>query len=101
MLADELARTHAGAAASLREGMQETLTVTRLGCGWLNRTLASTNPCESMIETVRRVSPNVKYWSSGDRQHHPGVATARRSSNATRTRSSPTGPSSWTMKMTS
>ena len=30
-----------------------------------------------------------------------GVATARRSSNATRTRSSPTGPSSWTMKMTS
>ena len=82
MLADELARTHAGVAASLREGMQETLTVTRLGCGWLNRTLASTNPCESMIETVRRISPSVKYWSSGDRQHHPGVATARRSSNA-------------------
>ena len=30
-LADELARTHPGAAASLREGMEETLTVTRLG----------------------------------------------------------------------
>jgi putative transposase len=51
-LADELAGSHPGAAASLREGMQETLTVTRLGVrGRLKRTLASTNPCESMIET--------------------------------------------------
>jgi len=66
-LADELAHSHPGAAASLREGMQETLTVTRLGVrGRLKRTLASTNPCESMIETVRRVARNVKHWSSGD-----------------------------------
>ena len=66
-LADELARSHPGAAASLREGMEETLTVTRLGVrGRLKRTLASTNPCESMIETVRRISRNVKHWSSGD-----------------------------------
>jgi putative transposase len=67
MLADELARTHPGAAASLREGMQETLTVTRLGVGGrLKRTLASTNPCESMIDTVRNVSRNVKRWQNGD-----------------------------------
>ena len=67
MLADELARTHPGAAASLREGMQETLTVTRLGVrGRLKRTLASTNPCESMIDTVRRVARNVKHWHNGD-----------------------------------
>jgi putative transposase len=67
VLADELARTHPGAAASLTEGMQETLTVTRLGVrGRLKRTLASTNPCESMIETVRRVTRNVKRWQSGD-----------------------------------
>jgi putative transposase len=66
-LTDELARSHPGAAASLREGMEETLTVTRLGVrGRLKRTLASTNPCESMIETVRRISRNVKHWSSGD-----------------------------------
>jgi putative transposase len=66
-LADELARTDPGAAASLREGIEETLTVTRLGVrGRLKRTLASTNPCESMIETVRRISRNVKHWSSGD-----------------------------------
>jgi putative transposase len=66
-LADELARSHPGAASSLREGMQETLTVTRLGVrGRLKRTLASTNPCESMIETVRRISRNVKRWHNGD-----------------------------------
>jgi putative transposase len=47
--------------------MEETLTVTRLGVrGRLKRTLASTNPCESMIETVRRVARNVKRWQSGD-----------------------------------
>ena len=39
---------------SLREGMEETLTVTRLGItGKLKPTLQSTNPCESMISTVR------------------------------------------------
>ena len=43
-LADELARTHPGAAASLREGTEETLTVTRLGVRRrLKRTLASTD----------------------------------------------------------
>ncbi len=67
VLSDELARSHPGAAASLREGMEETLTVTRLGVrGRLKRTLASTNPCESMIDTVRRVARNVKRWQNGD-----------------------------------
>jgi len=66
-LADDLARSHPGAAASLREGMAETLTVTRLQIrGALKRTLESTNPCESMIECVRRTSRNVKRWQSGD-----------------------------------
>jgi putative transposase len=47
--------------------MAETLTVTRLGVrGRLKRTLASTNPCESMIDNVRRVSRNVKRWQNGD-----------------------------------
>jgi putative transposase len=67
VLADELARTDPGAAGSLREGMEETLTIARLGVrGQLKRTLASTNPCESMIETVRRTSRNVKRWKNGD-----------------------------------
>jgi transposase-like protein len=66
-LADELERTHPGAAGSLREGMEETLTVTRLGIkGKLRRTLESTNPCESMIDCVRTTQRNVKHWSSGE-----------------------------------
>jgi putative transposase len=66
-LADELDRTHPGAAGSLREGMEETLTVIRLGInGKLKRTLESTNPAESMIDTVRTTQRNVKNWSSGE-----------------------------------
>jgi len=67
LLAAELERSHPGAAASLREGLEETLTLTRLGIkGNLKRTLESTNPCESMIECVRRSARNVKRWQSGD-----------------------------------
>src|SRR4051812_36620802 len=68
-LAGELDRSYPGAAGSLREGMDETLTLTltRLGVtGSLRRTLESTNPCESMIEIVRRTQRNVKRWSSGE-----------------------------------
>ena len=66
-LAIELEHEHPGAAASLREGMEETLTVTRLGItGKLKRTLQSTNPRESMIGTVRAIQRNVKNWSSGE-----------------------------------
>ncbi len=67
LLAGELERSHPGAASSLREGMAETLTLTRLGItGKLKATLESTNPCESMIECVRRSSRNVKRWQNGD-----------------------------------
>jgi putative transposase len=56
-----------GAAASLAEGLEETLTLTRLGIrGRLKKTLASTNPIESMIEIIRRTSRNVKRWQSSD-----------------------------------
>jgi putative transposase len=66
-LAGELDRTYPGAAGSLREGMEETLTLSRLGVtGNLKRTLESTNPCESMLEIVRRTQRNVKRWSSGE-----------------------------------
>ncbi len=66
-LARELDRSYPGAAGSLREGMEETLTLTRLGVrGNLKRTLESTNPCESMLEIVRRTQRNVKRWSSGE-----------------------------------
>ena len=66
-LASELEHSHPGAASSLNEGLQETLTLTRLGIhGRLKKTLASTNPIESMIEIIRRTSRNVKRWQNGD-----------------------------------
>ena len=65
-LARELDRSHPGAAASLREGLAETLTITRLGVPpTLARTLRSTNTIESMIEICRDHAANVKRWQDG------------------------------------
>ena len=65
-LAGELGRTHPGAAASLREGLAETLTIIRLDVPpTLARTLHSTNPIESMIGICRDHSSNVKRWQNG------------------------------------
>ena len=65
-LANELDRTHPGAAASLREGLDETLTVLRLGVPpTLARTLRSTNCVESMISVCREHAANVKRWRDG------------------------------------
>jgi putative transposase len=65
-LAGELDRTHPGAAASLREGMAETLTVLRLGLPpTLARTFRSTNAVESMISICRDHAGNVKRWRDG------------------------------------
>ena len=66
-LAGELARSHPGAAASLREGLAETVTLQRLGVHLqLWKTLSSTNPIESMIGICRATSRNVKRWQNGD-----------------------------------
>jgi hypothetical protein len=66
-LASSLARKRPGAAASLHEGLAETLTVNRLGVGGkLLQTIESTNPVESMIEIVRDHAGRVKRWSSGE-----------------------------------
>ena len=66
-LAGQLDRVNPDAAASLREGLAETLTVTRLGVtGSLLRTVMGTNPVESMIEIVRAHAHNLKRWQPGD-----------------------------------
>jgi putative transposase len=66
-LARSLAKSHPGAAGSLREGLAETLTVARLGVPpTLARSLRSTNMIESMIEICRDHSSNVKRWRDGD-----------------------------------
>lgn len=52
-----------GAAASLREGLEETLTVMRLNLpASLRRTFATTNPIENMNGSLRRIARNVKRW---------------------------------------
>jgi transposase-like protein len=67
LLASELERSWPDAAGSLREGLEETLTLMRLGiAGQLAKTLSSTNPIESMIEIVRHTQRNVKRWKDGD-----------------------------------
>jgi transposase-like protein len=68
-LARALEPKRPGAAASLREGLAETLTITRLGISSeraLGRTLASTNQIESMLSICRERARNVKRWRGGE-----------------------------------
>jgi len=64
-LAQRLERDAPGVSGSLLEGLEEILTVTRLGLpDELRRSLACTNIIENMMGTIRRVSRNVKHWRS-------------------------------------
>lgn len=64
-VAADLEALSPAAAASLREGLVETLTVHRLGVPEsLRRTLRSTNPIESCFGTTRKRCGNVKRWRS-------------------------------------
>ncbi len=66
-LATRVEKINPDAAGSLREGLGQMFTVTRLGVtGTLLRTLISTNPVESMIDIVRDHARNVKRWRDGD-----------------------------------
>lgn len=65
-LANRLEVEHPSAAASLREGLEETLTVKKLGLtGHLERILSCTNAIENLIGTGRRISHRVKRWRGG------------------------------------
>lgn len=65
-LARQLEEEHPGAAASLREGLVETLTVIRLQLpASFARTFATTNPIENLNSTARWTCRNVKRWRSG------------------------------------
>ena len=62
-LARRLEREAPGVAVSILEGLDEILTVTRLGLPpQLRRSLACTNIIENMNGTIRRVCGNVKRW---------------------------------------
>ena len=65
-IAEQLDAEHPDAAASIREGLDETLTVIRLGLGgWLLASLRSTNPIENIQGAIKRVVRNVKRWRGG------------------------------------
>jgi putative transposase len=65
-LAASLQAQHPGAAASLREGLEETLTVQSLGItGALYRTLRTTNPIENLNGSIAHYTRNVKRWKDG------------------------------------
>ena len=67
-LAADLERDYPQAAKSLREGMDETVTVQRLELpGTLRRSLATTNALESVNSQFRTHAKNVKRWSNGDK----------------------------------
>ncbi len=76
-LARSLQADHPSAAASLREGLDETLTVTRLGLpDALVRTLMSTNLIENLIGSVRKLSARVQHWRDGQMALRWTCATA-------------------------
>jgi putative transposase len=65
-LANSLHDQHPGAAASLREGLEETLTVQQLGItGALYRTLRTTNPIENLNGSIAHFTRNVRRWKDG------------------------------------
>ena len=65
-LASSLEADHPGAAASVREGLDETLTLQRLGIGGrLYKKLRSTNAIENLNSGIATYSKNVKRWQGG------------------------------------
>ncbi len=82
-LATQLDKNYPGAAASLREGLQEMFTVARLGVdGRLAKTLTTSNPVESMISIARATNRNVTRWRDGQmvlRWTAAGMLNAERS----------------------
>jgi putative transposase len=82
-LATALGCSYPGAAASLREGLEEMFTVARLGIdGRLARTLTTSNPIESMISIARTTNRNVTRWRDGQmvlRWTAAGMLNAERS----------------------
>jgi len=62
-----LERTHPKAAASLREGLEETFTINRLGLSpILRKCLATTNVIESSLSGVENRTGRVTHWRNGE-----------------------------------
>jgi len=74
-----LEKLNPSAAASLKEGLQETLTVHKLGItGLLRKTISTTNPIESCFSVTRMITGRVKRWRGGDMVQRWAVAALLR-----------------------
>jgi putative transposase len=74
-----LEKLNPNAAASLREGLEETLTIHKLRItGLLRKTLSTTNPLESCFSVTRNVAGRVKRWSGADMIQRWAVAALLR-----------------------
>src|SRR5262249_59040674 len=70
----ELMGVNPSAARSLEEGLEETLTLHKLNVpAPLRKTLRTTNPIESVFDTVRTTCRNVKRWRPPD-QPQPSIS---------------------------
>lgn len=82
-LASELDKRWPDAAGSLREGLEDMFSVSRLGIGGrLAKTLTNTNAIESMISIARTTTGRVKRWQDGDMRRRwcaAGMLEAERS----------------------
>ena len=67
------------AAASLKEGLEETLAIHKLGVkGLLRKTLSTTNPIESCFSVTRTITGRVKRWRGDDMVQRWAVASLLR-----------------------
>ncbi len=74
-----LERLNPSAAASLKEGLEETLTVHKLGVtGLLRKTVSTTNPIESCFSVARVITGRVKRWRGGNMVQRWAVAALLR-----------------------
>lgn len=74
-----LEKLNPDAARSLKEGLEETLTLHRLGVtGFLRKSLSTTNPIESCFSMTRTITGRVKRWRGGDMVQRWAVAALLR-----------------------
>lgn len=74
-----LEKLNPSAAASLKEGLEETLTVHKLGVtGLLRKTLQTTNPIESCFSVTRTITGRVKRWRGDDMVQRWAIAALLR-----------------------
>ena len=74
-----LERLNPSAAASLKEGLEETLTIHKLGvAGLLRKTLSTTNPIEACFSVTRTITGRVKRWRGNDMVQRWAVAALLR-----------------------